>query len=225
MREIKYLVLHCTATPQNTSIASIQKYWRENLGWRDPGYHFIIEPNGVITNLQPIEKMANGVAGYNQNSIHISYIGGVDARGKALDNRTPEQKQAQVKLLLELKPKFPAAEIKGHRDFIGVVKACPSFDVRSWLQEIKFESLLVRERTVNAWAWYTDRRNTFGVVICTNEAGERKAYIGHLKGNDNSFEDLKHIVDTGAKFSLAAAEIAVREQGTVRDVLYKDLMP
>jgi N-acetylmuramoyl-L-alanine amidase len=225
MREIKYLVLHCTATQQNSTIASIQKYWRESLGWTNPGYHYIIEPNGVITNLQPIEKIANGVAGYNTNSIHISYIGGVDPRGKALDNRTPEQKQSQVKVLLELKQKFPAAEIKGHRDFIGVAKACPSFEVRTWLQEIKFDSLLSSERTINAWAWFTDRRNTFGIVIITNEARERKAFIGHLKGNDNCFEDLKFIADNGAKFSLSAAEIAVREQGTVRDVLYKDLMP
>ena len=30
------------------------------------------------------------------------------------------------------------AEILGHRDLPGVRKACPSFDVSSWLAEINF---------------------------------------------------------------------------------------
>lgn len=134
MREIKYIVLHCTATPQNTSIDSIKRYWREVLKWKSPGYHYIIAANGVVYNIHPIEKPSNGVAGHNQNSIHISYIGGVDAKGRALDNRTKEQKQGQIDILKKLLIQFPHAKILGHRDFPGVAKECPSFDVKNWLE-------------------------------------------------------------------------------------------
>lgn len=131
--------MHCTATPQNTSIESIQKYWREVEGWKSPGYHYIIKPNGEIVNLLSIDKVSNGVKGFNSVSINISYIGGVDAKNKAVDNRTDAQKQSQIKLLTELKKQFPNAIIQGHRDFPNVKKDCPSFSVKSWLKEINFK--------------------------------------------------------------------------------------
>lgn len=137
MREIKYIVLHCTATPQTASVQSILSYWRTGLGWRNPGYHFLIEPNGKINALQDISKISNGVVGYNQNSIHISYIGGIDANNKPIDNRTIEQRGIMLALILNLKKQFPNAQILGHCDFPGVNKACPSFNVKEWLNEIK----------------------------------------------------------------------------------------
>jgi len=133
-RNIKYLVLHCAATQPDATIESIQRYWRVNLGWKAPGYHWLISADGVAHALQPIEKSSNGVAGYNSTSIHISYIGGIDRNGKPKDTRTEAQKVTQLRLLRELRVKFPKARILGHRDFPSVSKACPSFDVKSWVE-------------------------------------------------------------------------------------------
>jgi N-acetylmuramoyl-L-alanine amidase len=130
MRIIKYLAVHCTATSQKTSISAIQSYWKNQLGWRMPGYHFIIKPDGEIVNLLPIEQVSNGVQGFNSQIINISYIGGVDANNVPQDTRTPQQKGSLLKLLKELKQKFPTATIQGHRDFPNVHKACPSFDAK-----------------------------------------------------------------------------------------------
>lgn len=84
--------------------------------------------------LLPIDQISNGVAGHNAHSIHISYIGGVDGNGNAIDNRTPSQIQAQIELLKKYKAMFPNAVILGHRDFPNVAKKCPSFDVKEWLE-------------------------------------------------------------------------------------------
>lgn len=130
MRRIDWLVVHCTATPQTTTVASIQRYWRENLKWKSPGYHFLIEANGTVHDLQPINLPSNGVAGHNANSIHISYIGGVNSQ-RAVDNRTDAQKREILRLLTDLKKQFPNAKIQGHRDFPRVAKACPSFDAKT----------------------------------------------------------------------------------------------
>lgn len=130
MRQIKYLAVHCTATPQTTSVESIQKYWKTQLGWKMPGYHFIIKPNGEVVQLLDIVWVSNGVKGFNSVSINISYIGGIDAKGKPLDNRTQAQKESLLKLLKRLKKDFPKAIIQGHRDFPNVKKACPSFDAK-----------------------------------------------------------------------------------------------
>jgi N-acetylmuramoyl-L-alanine amidase len=135
MRTIRHIVIHCTATPQNATVENIQRYWRRNLGWKSPGYHYLIEANGLVHNLQPIELPSNGVAGHNATSIHISYIGGVNGK-KAVDNRTPKQIEAMIRLVREMKYKFPKAMIIGHRDFKGVNKACPSFDVAQWLKSV-----------------------------------------------------------------------------------------
>jgi N-acetylmuramoyl-L-alanine amidase len=135
MRIIKYIVVHCTATPPETSIESIKRYWKEHLHWRDPGYHYIIKRNGEIECIHPENKVSNGVRNFNKNAIHISYIGGVDAKGHAVDNRTPAQIHSMFNKLMELGEKYPNAIILGHRDFPGVTKQCPSFDVKKWLRD------------------------------------------------------------------------------------------
>ena len=131
MREIKFLAVHCTATPQTATVSSIQSYWRNVLKWKMPGYHFIIKPDGEVVQLLEIEKVSNGVKGFNSVSINISYIGGVDSQNKPIDNRTEAQKKALLDLLRKLKKQFPKAVIQGHRDFPEVKKACPSFNAKT----------------------------------------------------------------------------------------------
>lgn len=125
MRNIKYLVAHCTATTKKTTIESIKKYWKDVNGWKQVGYHFIIKPNGVIVQLAPIEEITNGVKGFNSESIHISYIGGLK-----IDDRTDAQKASMLKLFKHHKELFPKAQILGHRDFPNVKKACPQFNAK-----------------------------------------------------------------------------------------------
>lgn len=134
-RDIKYIVLHCTATPVTATIEAIKNYWRNVLGWKNNGYHYIIKRDGTVVNITPEAQIANGVAGYNTHSIHLSYIGGVDTNDKPLDNRTDAQKEAMFNLIMNLHHQYPQAEIKGHRDFPNVKKACPSFDVKTWLKQ------------------------------------------------------------------------------------------
>jgi len=47
----------------------------------------------------------------------------IDANGKPIDSRTPEQKDALVLLLHKLKQQFPSAQIMGHRDIWGKDKS------------------------------------------------------------------------------------------------------
>jgi N-acetylmuramoyl-L-alanine amidase len=122
MRQITHLVVHCTATPQSTKIASIRKHWKEALGWKSVGYHKIIEANGNIVQLAPDSAITNGVQGHNSTSLHVCYIGGKDE-----DDRTISQRQAIAAVLLGWLQKYPTARICGHRDFAGVTKDCPRF--------------------------------------------------------------------------------------------------
>lgn len=132
-RSIKYIAIHCTATQPNATVAAIQRHWRDTLGWKSPGYHLLIEPNGTIHRLLPFNGVANGVRGFNNHSVHISYIGGITKEGKPTDNRTAAQKEA---IMLCIKEVIEWSEnkcliIQGHRDFPNQNKACPCFDAKA----------------------------------------------------------------------------------------------
>jgi N-acetylmuramoyl-L-alanine amidase len=136
MRKIDYLVVHTTATPQSAKPESIQRYWRENLKWKSPGYHILIDAAGTIHRLSELAKPTNGAAGFNSVSLHVSYIGGIDSTGKPIDNRTAAQKATMREVLTEWKRLFPNAKILGHRD-LGAKKACPCFNAITEYADIK----------------------------------------------------------------------------------------
>lgn len=141
MRQIDNIVIHCTGGPQTQSADDIVRYHRTQLGWKAPGYHYIIERDGRIVCTQREDLVSNGVKGHNHDSINIAYVGGIDSKGRGIDNRTAPQKEALVRLLRELRTRYPKARILGHRDIASVdrnhngiidpwerVKECPCFD-------------------------------------------------------------------------------------------------
>ena len=111
-------------------------------GWVNPGYHYVVSPDGKITQLLDEDKISNGVKGFNSVSINVAYIGGIDINGKPIDNRTDAQKASLRSLLKMLHKKYPTAVIQGHRDFSpdlnkdGKItsnewmKACPCFNAK-----------------------------------------------------------------------------------------------
>ena len=127
-RKIKEIIVHCSATPEGKdySVDTIRK-WHLQRGFSDIGYHYIIYRDGSIHTGRDESVIGAHCKGHNSNSIGVCYIGGVATDGKTpKDTRTSEQRQSLLKLLKELKVKYPKASIHGHRDFSS--KACPSFD-------------------------------------------------------------------------------------------------
>lgn len=127
-RNIKEIIVHCSATPEGKdfTVADIKR-WHLQRGFFDIGYHYVIYRDGSIHIGRDESIIGAHCTGHNTNSIGVCYIGGCISNGKTpKDTRTPQQKQSLVKLLKELKTKYPQASIHSHRDFAN--KACPSFD-------------------------------------------------------------------------------------------------
>jgi len=137
MREIKYIVVHCSATPPSLDIGAdeIRKWHTEERGWKDIGYHFVIRRDGSVEKGREIGRSGAHVRGYNANSIGVCYVGGVSESGKAEDNRTADQSRVLFATVSSLKKRWPKAEVLGHRDFPDVRKACPCFDVKQWYKD------------------------------------------------------------------------------------------
>lgn len=148
MRKIKRIFIHCTASFQNTTTEETLRKEFKDRGWKNPGYHYVVMPNGSIVNMLSEDKVSNGVAGYNSTSINIAYVGGIDKHLRAIDNRTPEQKAALTMLLRTLRIKYPNAIILGHRDISPdknkngkidsweYIKQCPCFNASVEYQSI-----------------------------------------------------------------------------------------
>ena len=136
-RKINEIIVHCTATQEgkNFKAADIDR-WHRQKGWDGIGYHHVVDLDGTVEPGRPESKVGAHCFGHNQNSIGVVYVGGLASNGKTpKDTRTAQQKTALVKLLTELKHRYPGATIHGHRDFAA--KACPSFDATTEYKDIK----------------------------------------------------------------------------------------
>lgn len=170
-KETNNIVIHCSAGFGN--VESIQSFWKNNLKWKSKGYHFIIDTDGTIYYLYSnsqvngyttdetklnLELYTNGVKSFNDSTIHITYIGGIENKGTAKkpiwigkDTRTDAQKRSIDKCIqisinwLKSSGKDITKNlgIVGHRDFStdkdknGIIasweriKECPCFDAIS----------------------------------------------------------------------------------------------
>ena len=149
-QELKYLVLHCTATPEGRDVSAAEiRRWHTSpvsaggRGWKQVGYTDLVHLNGSVERLVANNEDAwvdpweitNGAKGYNSISRHIVYAGGVAADGKTpKDTRTAAQKAALEKYVKDFHTAHPKLKIIGHNQVAA--KACPSFDVSAWLREI-----------------------------------------------------------------------------------------
>lgn len=133
MRKIDKIILHCSATKegQQFTIKDIDA-WHKQRGFKYVGYHYVILLDGTVETGRPESEVGAHTLGQNANSIGICYIGGLDANAKPKDTRTDAQREALIKLVKELKAKYPGVTVHGHNEFAN--KACPSFNVKDELK-------------------------------------------------------------------------------------------
>lgn len=132
MKNIKYIIIHCTATAEfkDFKAKDVDK-WHKQRGWDCIGYHYIIDLDGAIEKGRPETKIGAHCKGFNDCSIGVCYVGGLASDNKTpKDTRTNAQKASLLKLIKQLKAKYPNAKVVGHKDMPNVHKACPCFEAK-----------------------------------------------------------------------------------------------
>lgn len=147
---MQYLVIHCTATPEGREVSAAEiRRWHTapvsqgGRGWKQVGYTDMVHLDGRVERLADNNEDAqvdpwevtNGATGYNSISRHIVYVGGCDNAGKPKDTRTEAQREALKRYVEDFHARFPQVKIVGHHE-LNPGKACPSFDVPTWLRSI-----------------------------------------------------------------------------------------
>ena len=129
--------MHCTDTRPSVSVDHVMQIFKQR-GWRNPGYHYLVKPDGSAVPILPEAEIANGAKGYNSISRHVVYTGGLDKKGKPKDTRTVAQKEALKRYVLDFHRRFPGVKIIGHNEVAA--KDCPCFDVQAWLRDLNINN-------------------------------------------------------------------------------------
>ena len=105
MARMKYLVLHCTATPEGREVTSKEiRHWHTDpvskggRGWKQVGYTDLIHLDGkverLVDNNEDAEvdpwEVTNGAKGYNSVSRHVVYAGGCPCAAEGDDRLCAE---------------------------------------------------------------------------------------------------------------------------------------
>jgi N-acetylmuramoyl-L-alanine amidase len=137
------IILHCADTrpewmagrPLTEKVAEIRRWHIEQRGWRDIGYHWVIDRDVAVAPGRPETEIGAHVEGHNAGTIGICLLGGYGAKADDLfeKNFTAGQKAAALKLIAQIKGRTAISKISGHNDYAA--KACPGFRVAACLGE------------------------------------------------------------------------------------------
>lgn len=141
MRPLTEIIIHCTATRPDwwsqrstaDKVAEVKRWHVEDRGWKDIGYHFLIDRNGYTVTGRPLDQIGAHTVGKNIGTIGIALFGGHGsaATDKFADHFTPDQDQSLRALLVRLMKQYPSIKmISGHNQHAA--KGCPGFSVPSW---------------------------------------------------------------------------------------------
>lgn len=140
--KVKYIVVHCSASQNRDDYdwKSIDQVHR-NRGFICIGYHFVIKKDGTIQNGRPLDAIGAHAKGYNDCSIGICLVGGINKEGQPVPNFTDEQYVSLRNLVTWLQYKYweDHPKVLGHRDLPDVHKDCPCFDVKAWYRNLPYE--------------------------------------------------------------------------------------
>jgi N-acetylmuramoyl-L-alanine amidase len=151
VRKVNKIILHCSASDDTKQTAAMIESWHKARGFKKIGYHFFIRMDGTIEKGRDLEEIGAHVEGHNADSIGICLAGLTKFSDKQFDNLS--------KLLKELKPKYPAATIHGHREFAN--KACPVYDYTRFKKEYEWTglnlSLKIFQLLCKIFSWWSAR--------------------------------------------------------------------
>lgn len=142
MRHIDEIIIHCTATRptwgENHSttwkVAQVRSWHKNGNGWRDIGYHYLVDRDGTVAKGRPLTQTGAHTRGHNKGTIGIALFGGhgSSADDAFSDNFTDAQFEALKQLIADLKSDYDITRVSGHNDYAN--KACPGFQCQEYFK-------------------------------------------------------------------------------------------
>lgn len=124
-RLVTKVFLHHSATdnPEHDTINFIRDVHVKQNGWKDVGYHYFIDKNGVTFFGRPLEQIPAAQRGFNTGSIAICLSGRREF--------TQEQRDALVRLCTKINKEYNRITFHGHKEVAATL--CPAYPYKDWL--------------------------------------------------------------------------------------------
>jgi hypothetical protein len=158
-KAVDTIFVHCSATRPDwmaqwsfaDRVKEIRR-WHLEKKWSDIGYHWIIDRDGSVTEGRKEHVVGAHVANHNTGSIGICLIGGFGSseNDPFEKNYTSQQDLALRTLISEIKSRASIKRVRGHNEVAP--KACPGFNVISWLDKKPPRKSVAESTTVQATA-------------------------------------------------------------------------
>jgi N-acetylmuramoyl-L-alanine amidase len=155
-RNITEINVHCSATrPEwmegrsgNDRIAEIRRWHVQQNGWRDIGYHWLIDRDGTVYGGRPEATSGAFEPRVNATAIGVCLLGGFGsaATNSFAQHYTDAQDVALRDLISAIKERHPGIKrVSGHNEYSS--KACPGFSVPRWYAHKPAERSFAESRT------------------------------------------------------------------------------
>lgn len=137
------IVVHCSDTRPDwmdnrtfkERFAELRRWHMQDRGWKDIGYHWVIDRTGLVLPGRAESAIGAGVMGHNNGVIHVCLLGGHGSAetDRFADHFTADQDMSLVGMIERIRSFTRIARISGHNEWAA--KACPGFNVPAWLKE------------------------------------------------------------------------------------------
>ena len=168
-RNIKYIIIHCTAGALSSNPASTLQFFfspddptKEGSYGRlfeRPGYHWMIESNGNATHCLDDNERSQGISANsgvtNTNSINLNWIGGY---GKI--NITDQQTLTLKKLIKKYIDLYPNAKLIGHNQIAANAKALG-------YSSLNYSEMMATSGTKRKNNWFKEKPDDLSIYSLT----------------------------------------------------------
>jgi N-acetyl-anhydromuramyl-L-alanine amidase AmpD len=134
---IKGIVIHHTATDPSVGPHRCAEWHVEKNDWAGIGYHFVVDPDGVIYQTNRLETVSAQAASVNGSTIGVCFQGNFQ---EVVPTEAQIQAGAHLIAYLQQGLFIETENVKGHREHMAT--ACPG---NQWLSGKKWKNLLMAE--------------------------------------------------------------------------------
>ena len=144
MAPIRWITIHHdgmsfrgrTMAQARTRLQQIQSFHQNTRNWADIGYHFAIDPQGVVWQGRELRWQGAHVGGANEGNVGVMLLGNFEEQGPTLSQVASLQRMV---VTLQQRFRVPQSGVRTHREWPSASTECPGRQLQARVQDLRRE--------------------------------------------------------------------------------------